>query len=134
MNTQLEKIKTIFDESVAAGSTGSDEYYTMIDQQAFYKGDVALSGVVIDETSPDYIDYLDLVVKYGKVKAAFIDQPPNKIPVRMIDFAYTKNSLQIARENWGSENFIGELYQINAVNSDFEMLSRGLILLNNNGS
>jgi hypothetical protein len=133
VNAQLTKISEIFDESVASGSTGSDEYYSMVDQQLFYTGDVMLSGLNIDETSADYITYLDLVVKYGKVKASFIDQPPNKIPVRIINFPYTKNSLQIAKENWGSENFINELYQINAVNSDFELLDRGIVLLNNNG-
>lgn len=125
---QLAALNDTWDSIIAIQPSLADEEYDILDPTEFYEAVVAFESLDVSEDSEHFEAWLDLRIKIGKVLAYLKDKPLSN-NIKLVDYNFSKNTIELAKEIYGSENNINELYSLNNVNTDFELLTGEKVII-----
>ena len=125
----LSNIRSDITLSVVPSTDPNVANYYVQDITTFYNAVEAHSRLSVAEDDVNFIEYLDLKVLIGQILANLKDKPSTSTPIGLRNYNFDRNTLDIVKDIFGSYDFMQEFYLINGVNSDFEMISIGKMLV-----
>jgi len=129
LKTILAQISEQIDGSITASIHFGEDTYTIADSIVFNQAVSDFRNLYINDTHPNYLEYNELKIKIGNILADIKDKPSLQVNMVLKDYNLDINTLQFAEKYYGSLDSIKDMYLANAVNTDFELLSFGKVLI-----